>query len=88
MLSKQKTWYVPLIAIDKSMIWTSNDDQLSRARLLAVLATYAGDWLLTAPIASCGLGLSNEAVRVAIGLRLGLNLCAPHQCQCGDRGHP
>src|SRR6218665_626230 len=91
MLSKQKTWYVPLIAIDKSMVWTSNDDQLSRARLLAVLATFRSDWLLTAPIASCGLGLSNEAVRVAIGLRLGLKLCAPHQCQCGEttdpRGH-
>jgi hypothetical protein len=36
------------------------------------------------PIASCGLCLSDEAVRVAIGLRLGLDLCEPHQCQCGE----
>ena len=35
------------------------------------------------PIASCGLCLSDEAVRVSIGLRLGLDLCEPHQCQCG-----
>ena len=27
--------------------------------------------------------LDDEAVRVAIGLRLGLELCVPHQCHCG-----
>ena len=32
---------------------------------------------------SCGLRLDDEAVRVAIGLRLGVNLCAPHGCSCG-----
>jgi len=36
------------------------------------------------PIAACGLALDNEAVRVAVGLRLGLALCTPHRCQCGD----
>src|SRR6218665_222792 len=90
-LTKQKTWNVPLIAIDKTLVWSSNNNPLDQARLLAVSAPHAGDWLLKAPIASCGLGLSNEAVLVAIGLRLGLNLCAPHQCQCGEttdpRGH-
>src|SRR6218665_3244862 len=88
---KQETWDVPLIEIDKTLVWSSNNDPLDRARLLAVSAPLAGDWLLTAPIVSCGLGLSNEAVGVAIGLHLGLNLCAPHQCQCGEttdpRGH-
>ena len=27
--------------------------------------------------------LDDDAVRVAIGLRLGLELCVPHQCHCG-----
>ena len=36
------------------------------------------------PIASCGLKLDGEAVRVAVGLRLGLDLCIPHQCLCGS----
>jgi len=27
--------------------------------------------------------LDDEAVRVAIELRLGLEICAPHQCHCG-----
>src|SRR6218665_3058591 len=43
------------------------------------------------PVRNCGLDLSNEAIRVAIGLRLGLDLCTPHQCPCGEsvdpRGH-
>ena len=38
--------------------------------------------LVTAP--SCGLKLDNEAVRVAVGLRLGLDLCVPHECHCGS----
>jgi len=34
-------------------------------------------------IIACGLRLSDEAVRVAVGLRLGLDLCVPHTCCCG-----
>ena len=37
------------------------------------------------PIASCGLKLDDEALRVAVGLRLGLDLCVPHGCHCGSR---
>ena len=29
--------------------------------------------------------LDDEAVRVAIGLRLGLELCVPHKCHCGTQ---
>ena len=35
------------------------------------------------PIASCGLRLENEDIRVAVGLRLGAALCQAHQCPCG-----
>ena len=45
---------------------------------------HSGDWLFALPIALCGLKLDDEAVRVAVCLRLGLDLCEPHQCQCGS----
>ena len=45
-------------------------------------APHSGDWLHALPISSCGLRLDDEAVRVAVGLRLGARLCEPHQCPC------
>ena len=56
----------------------------NRSRLLAVSAEHSSDWLNALPISSCGLRLSDEAVRVAVGLRLGATLCLPHQCPCGS----
>jgi len=55
---------------------TSSIDQ---ARLLAAVSAHAGDWLHAAPISSIGLRLSNAAIRVAVGHRLGTNKCQPHE---------
>ena len=51
----------------------------------------SGAWLNALPVASLGLRFDNEVVRVAVGLRLGLPLCRPHQCthceaEVNDRG--
>ena len=51
-------------------------------------APHSGDWLHALPISSCGLRLDDEAVRVAVGLRLGAKLCEPHQCSCGAKVGP
>jgi len=32
----------------------------------------------------CCLRLSDEAVRVAVALRLGCSVCVPHSCRCGS----
>ena len=56
--------------------------QYHRARLLAA-AAHGGDWLHAVPISACGPRLNNEAVRVAVGLRLGSELCQPYKCICG-----
>src|SRR6218665_1419728 len=79
-LTKQSAWDRPLIELDKAEVWSAYTDPCSRARLVAVSSPHSGDWLLSMPISSCGLCLENEDFRVAIGLRLGLKLCAPHQC--------
>ena len=54
-----------------------------RARMLAASAQHSGDWLHALPITACGLRLSDDAVRIAVGLRLGCKFCEPHKCFCG-----
>ena len=56
-----------------------------KARFLASLAPHSRDWLLAIPIANCGPRLDDEAVRVAVGMCLGLSLCVPHSCTCGEQ---
>ena len=80
---KQSQWDKPLIARDASILSGSVTDEYHRARLKAVAAPHASDWLFALPITACGLRLDDEAVRVAVGLRLGVNICEPHVCRCG-----
>jgi len=82
--SRQKTWDRPCIEANKATILSSAPDNHHRARLLAISAPHAGDWLHALPISSCGLRL-DEFIRVVVGLRLGINLCQPRQCPCGSQ---
>lgn len=77
---KQKEWDKAVIAAEVNRLFSLHPDH---ARLLAVSAPHSSDWLSALPISNCGLRLSDEEVRVAVGLRLGANLCLPHPCQCG-----
>jgi hypothetical protein len=80
---RQKTWDRPLIEKDRADISLGAVGPVDQARLAAIRSPHSADWLMALPLAACGLALDNEAVRVAVGLRLGLPLCAPHTCQCG-----
>ena len=60
------------------------NDPLDQARLRAVTEPHAGDWLLAPPIASIGLRMTDETIRVATGMRLGTHICEPHVCPCGS----
>ena len=53
------------------------------AGFLAAVAPHSGDWLLALPVSSCGLRLADDAVRVAVALRLGCSVCIAHTCRCG-----
>ena len=57
--------------------------ETDKARLTAIRAQHSSDWLFALPISACGRRLGDEAIRVAVGLRLGLNICEPHTCPCG-----
>src|ERR1051325_6162423 len=74
--------------IYSSMLFACNNileqlKEVSRARFRASSHSTSGAWPETLPVASIRLKMEDEVVRVAVGLRLGLNLCEPHTCQCG-----
>jgi len=79
---KQKTWDKMVVAVERDRLLLS---PANRSRILAVSADHSSDWLHALPISSCGLRLSDEAIRIAVGLRLGTTLCSPHQCPCGSQ---
>jgi hypothetical protein len=81
--SKQSSWDRPGVLLDRALVESSLSSATQKATFLAASAAHSGDWLFALPITSCGLRLDDETVRVAVGLRLGLNLCAPHNCRCG-----
>ena len=75
LLGKQSFWDRPGLLADRAIIESTLVEPSQRVRFLAAQAPHSGDWLLGLPIANCGLHLANEAVRVAIGMWLGLSLC-------------
>lgn len=79
----QSFWDRSAILLDRSEIEANFDSSFHKAAYLAANSIHSGAWLHAMPIASCGLQLDDDAVRVAVGLRLGLNQCIPHKCNCG-----
>ena len=72
-----------IITVDSLL--DDSHDPISKARLLAASSKESGVWLNVTPVTSLGLRLDNTAVRIAMGLCLGLQLCRPHTCQhCGQ----
>jgi len=79
----QRSWDRASIEHATAILLQHATSDRDRARLLAVATPHSGDWLHALPIASCGLRLDDESIRVAIGLRLGTPICAAHSCNCG-----
>ena len=64
-------WDRPVILADRAVVEASLNLPHQRASYLSASSPHSGDWLYAMPITSCGLRLDDEAVRVAVGLRLG-----------------
>ena len=73
------------IMADHAVVIKAFTDNFNRARLLAASAPHSGDWLHALPLSTCCLRLDNEAVSVAVGIRLGTSFCGPHQYPCGKQ---
>ena len=79
----QRSWDDPCCQRQSTLLLNSAGDDREKARLRASLTATSGAWLQALPIASVGLRMDDDVVRVAVGLRLGANLCEPHTCTCG-----
>jgi len=77
---KQSFWDKPGIMSARDLVESSYSEPQQRARFLAAASPHRGDWLLALPTKACGLQLSDEAVRVAVALRLGCSVCVLELC--------
>ena len=81
--NKQRCWDQASVDHGLKVLESHHLDPYHKARLLTSRNPDGGHWLHAWPISECGLRLDDEAVRVAIGLRLGIALCEEHDCPCG-----
>ena len=72
----QRAWDTPVAQSAYTHLQTICDTPADTARLKA-------DWLNAPPITAIGLHLSDEAIRAAVGFRLGCITYQPHMCICG-----
>ena len=80
---QQRTWDdAASVACRDQLLGDLN--QVHRARFLASCQPHTAAWLQALPVASLGLLLDPETVRIAVALRLGAPVCEPHVCRlCG-----
>ena len=76
---RQKAWDIPCVQTTYDTLPDNAPDPRSHARLLAVATKESGAWLNALPICSLCLRMDNNVIKIAVGLRLGVPLCRPHQ---------
>ena len=81
----QRVWDSPVTTDTYNTLLTACTTAVDQARPKAMVSPHAGDWLHAPSLTAVGLRLSDEAIRVATGIRIGTNLCQNHTCICGQR---
>ena len=79
----QKAWDGPVVNSIIDRMVSAADTDIDLARPKAASAPHSEDWLHAAPIASVGLKLYDEEIRISVAQRLGITTCSPHNCICG-----
>ncbi|KAK8720595.1 hypothetical protein OTU49_013221 [Cherax quadricarinatus] len=80
---KQSHWDGPIVENIASTMLQSVSGK-DRARLLAVRAPHAGDFLLAVPNSSLGTRIDPQTIRIGVALRLAAPILAEHRCICGS----
>ena len=78
----QRAWDTLAVAHYWLSVWQSAFIETYKASLTAIRVQHSSDWIFALTISACGLRLGDEAIRVAVDLRLELNICEPHICPC------
>ena len=79
-----KSWDQPIVHQLFDSLLAHCTDQFSQSHLLGACSSESGAWLNAPPVSSLGLCMCDDAVRTAIGLRVGAPICLPHTCNlCG-----
>jgi hypothetical protein len=81
----QKAWDVPLVNQKGEEVLSAAQSPVGRARLIAAAAPHSGDFLQAVPCSAVGTRLDDTSLRIAVALRLGATMCAPHTCVCGEQ---
>ena len=79
----QKAWDGPVIKSLVDRMVLSANSNVDHPRLKAATAPHSGDWLHAAPMASVGLKLTDEEMRISVAQRLGVWKSSPHTLICG-----
>src|SRR5260221_1877526 len=86
--SSQRLWDKVICSTTSQAIIATNTDPIARSRCPAAGSKGSGDWLKALPLASLGLKLSDQALSITVGLRVGADIVHGHTCTCGAQGFP
>ena len=73
----------PLVVVAVERVLSAAPNQAVIARLIAAAAAPSGAFLQALPCSAVGTQLDDASLRIAVALRLGAPICAPHKCICG-----
>jgi hypothetical protein len=84
-IGAQKAWDSPQVLKKFDEVFAAAQTQSGRARIIAAAAPHSGDFLNVLPCSAVGTRLDDTSLRIAVALRLGAVICAPHTCVCGEQ---
>ena len=79
---REKNWDGISCTATASSLLDSATDEVTWARLLAVMSRDTGAWLQALPNSSLGLRSDDNTLRISVGLHLGTAIGVPHLCHC------
>ena len=81
--SFQSEWEGPLLNRSFLTLYNEASSYEEKASLLEVSSEHSFNYLHTLPIASLGLSIDDQSLRVSCAFRLSSLICHHHKCLCG-----